>query len=277
MPRKSKRQRSRSSLAVEPDSDDQPPELKVDVADAEVSWKQIKRAVAAVAVERGHLFGYPEFDEKVELVMAPNFPLQGLNGFKLEDKTPEQVAEEEELNRIAAAVDQRFTVLNNWSTAKGEVLVVRDVITGKSQHHFIPCNNETELVSRYVHTIGTSMHHELEAEQRALGKLEELIGAHRLRHYFMTGMFFETSKRSNIVYFFRRCRPTIACSMSSGYLKPLCTLCMHPLGHYEGTYQGVMVPTDDVIAHLVLMRGDEHMYWRKANQHPLTQRTASAL
>lgn len=33
--------------------------------------------------------------------------------------------------------------------------------------------------------------------------------------------------------------------------------------------------TDDVIAHLVLMRTDEHLFWRKANQHgelmPATQ------
>jgi hypothetical protein len=28
-----------------------------------------------------------------------------------------------------------------------------------------------------------------------------------------------------------------------------------------------MVPTDDVIAHLMLMRGDEHMFWRRCNQH----------
>jgi len=30
-----------------------------------------------------------------------------------------------------------------------------------------------------------------------------------------------------------------------------------------------MVPTDDVIAHLMLMRADEHGFWKRANQHPL--------
>jgi hypothetical protein len=29
-----------------------------------------------------------------------------------------------------------------------------------------------------------------------------------------------------------------------------------------------MCPTDDVIAHLALMRGDEAMFWRRCNQHP---------
>lgn len=28
-----------------------------------------------------------------------------------------------------------------------------------------------------------------------------------------------------------------------------------------------MVPTDDIIAHLIMMRGDERSYWSKANQH----------
>lgn len=31
---------------------------------------------------------------------------------------------------------------------------------------------------------------------------------------------------------------------------------------------GAMCPTDDVIAHLSLMRGDEKMFWRRCNQHP---------
>jgi hypothetical protein len=29
-----------------------------------------------------------------------------------------------------------------------------------------------------------------------------------------------------------------------------------------------MCPTDDVIAHLQLMRGDERMFWKRSNQHP---------
>ena len=29
-----------------------------------------------------------------------------------------------------------------------------------------------------------------------------------------------------------------------------------------------MCPTDDVVAHLMLMLGDEHLFWRKANQRP---------
>lgn len=31
---------------------------------------------------------------------------------------------------------------------------------------------------------------------------------------------------------------------------------------------GAMCPTDDVIAHLMLMRGDEVDFWHRSNQHP---------
>lgn len=48
----------------------------------------------------------------------------------------------------------------------------------------------------------------------------------------------------------------------------LAALCLHPIGFYQGTWAGSMVPTDEVIAHLLLMRGDEPLYWRRANQHP---------
>jgi hypothetical protein len=30
-----------------------------------------------------------------------------------------------------------------------------------------------------------------------------------------------------------------------------------------------MCPTDEVIAHLLLMRGSEEKYWANANQHPI--------
>jgi hypothetical protein len=47
-----------------------------------------------------------------------------------------------------------------------------------------------------------------------------------------------------------------------------CTLCLHPIGYYANSWAGAMCPTDDVIAHLMMMRADEPMFWRKANQHP---------
>ena len=51
-------------------------------------------------------------------------------------------------------------------------------------------------------------------------------------------------------------------------MKILACLCMHPIAYYAGSWAGAMCPTDDVIAHLSLMRADEHMFWKRSNQHP---------
>ena len=104
----------------------------------------------------------------------------------------------------------------------------------------------------------------LETEATALDKLESLIKPHLFEAYVLTGTFLETSKRSGITYVFRRCRPTLA--MRNDRL--LCALCLHPIGYYKGTFAGSMCPTDEAIAHLTLMRGDEPLFWRRANQHP---------
>lgn len=86
----------------------------------------------------------------------------------------------------------------------------------------------------------------------------------------MTGMFGEFSPRSKLTYIFRRLRPTVVLDTRSDpeSVRVRCCLCMHPIAYYEDTFAGAMTPTDDVIAHLMLMRGDEPMLWRRSNQHP---------
>ena len=73
----------------------------------------------------------------------------------------------------------------------------------------------------------------------------------------------------------RKGRPTIAIRIHedewSWWMDILCALCMHPLGFYEGTWAGVMAPSDEVLAHLLHIRADEHYFWRKANQIPLDE------
>lgn len=43
---------------------------------------------------------------------------------------------------------------------------------------------------------------------------------------------------------------------------------MHPIAYYADSWAGAMCPTDDVIAHLMMMRGDEAMLWKRCNHHP---------
>lgn len=121
-----------------------------------------------------------------------------------------------------------------------------------------------------LHTLGCSDAWGLDQEQRALRLLGDLISHRQMKHYVLTGMFLEKSKRSGVTYVFRRLKPTVACAGTDPKksMRILCCLCMHPIAYYAGSWAGAMCPTDDVIAHLQLMRADEHMFWKRSNQHP---------
>lgn len=107
----------------------------------------------------------------------------------------------------------------------------------------------------------------IEQESNALHSLAGLLPHHAFKRYLLTGMFLESSERSGVTYMFRKLKPTVAIHNDHGTLKILCALCLHPIAYYAGSWAGAMCPTDDVIAHLMLMRGDEHMLWKRANQH----------
>jgi len=124
----------------------------------------------------------------------------------------------------------------------------------------------------------------IEQEHHALQLLGKMIPHHQFKSYLLAGMFVERSKRSDVLYLFRKLRPTVAITNSAGYaqlpgagrrqgqygerLRILTAMCMHPIGYYEESWAGAMCPTDDVVAHLTMMRADEHMFWRRCNQHP---------
>ena len=99
---------------------------------------------------------------------------------------------------------------------------------------------------------------------------------YRFHMYMMTGQF-EIPGRSKTIYRIRRLRPTIALTRTrkaadgtvlrqARYLGSLCT---HPVGYYAYTYSGVLCPTDDVIAHTLLVLGDERRFWSKSYQHAM--------
>jgi len=115
----------------------------------------------------------------------------------------------------------------------------------------------------------------VEAERKAQKKLATLIRPDLFELYELTGHFPEISKRSLVTYLFRKGRPTIALRQTEdGVSNVLCALCLHPIGYYGDTWAGVMCPTDEVIAHLLMMRGSEDKFWANANQHPLDRPAA---
>lgn len=133
--------------------------------------------------------------------------------------------------------------------------------------------DKTMLVFR---TMKSATHaHTVTAEKKAMRKLRKHLDATQWRSYTLTGMFTELSKRSGVYYIFRKVAPTIACrivgSKNGVLIKPFLTLCMHPVGYTAFSGTGCMCPTDDVISHLLLMRSDEHLYWKKATHHQVDE------
>lgn len=154
-----------------------------------------------------------------------------------------------------------------WSTKLQADLYMCNVeATGKVRAYVIPYN---EKVSMALDTMDCSYVWGLEQEHNAMNLLGTLVKHHQLKMYLLTGMFAEHSRRSGLMYIFRRLRPTLVISQKGPRARTIAALCMHPIGYYEGTWAGVMCPTDEIIAHLQLMRGDEKMYWRRANQHSM--------
>lgn len=166
--------------------------------------------------------------------------------------------------------DEGWRIRNQWHSHRercniliveraGEIRAVRE----PAFHH----------ITMDMHTLGCSIAWGLEQEQRALQLLGTMVRHHQMRQYVLTGMFLEQSARSGVTYMFRRLKPTVALAAHPGlppaksHMRILASLCMHPIAYYAGTWAGAMCPTDDVIAHLALMRGDERLFWARCNQH----------
>ncbi len=146
----------------------------------------------------------------------------------------------------------------------GRVSVFRDQ-SGRARFGFEPENR----LNFTLRTLEAAQAWPIEAEQKAQKKPAGLISTNDFELYQLTGHFSETSKRSQVTYLFRKGRPTIALRDREEGSYWLCALCLHPIGYYGNTWAGVMCPTDEVIAHLLMMRGSEEKYWANANQHPI--------
>lgn len=167
-------------------------------------------------------------------------------------------------------------VVNEWFCWRLNVTVLVVDRDGRRFHNKVPRapDGSMDRLNLWLQTIGASDAWEESAERKAREKLRRMITDRQWRHYDLTGAFIETSRRSGLIYVFRRLRPTVVLTGNNKWFKPassgircLAVLCMHPIGYYSESWAGCMTPSDDVIAHLEMMRGDEAYYWRCANQH----------
>jgi hypothetical protein len=229
----------------------------------ELEWSDVARNLARAMTARGEWAGCP--------VPLPGFRLH------IEDRSPYKRLEhaiQEDRIHVCTNDDVREdqAIVNQWYSRRRqcEVVVVHEGI-GKARRArclAIPNSHTAMKFKATVETLGASIAWDFEMEVKAIQLLAGHVEGHKLRQYLMTGMFLETSSRSGVTYLFRKLRPTLAIRPDNrGGTRVLCALCLHPIAYYAGTFAGSMTPTDDVIAHLLLMRGDEPLFWRRANQH----------
>lgn len=218
----------------------------------------MRNALRKIAEQRADWAGIPMPLDDQKLVIEPRYPmaelLMQMGGSLIEEPQGDGVPKEEKQIRSSF-----------WSTHLRCEVVIMQQSDGKVRHGIVPGVHHFDYD---IQTMGASIAWGLEQEQRALQLLGTLVRHHTLKMYLLSGMFLETSKRSGLTYCFRKLRPTVVLDTRGPELRIRCTLCLHPIGYYRGSWAGALCPTDDLISHLMLMRGDEPMLWRRANQHP---------
>lgn len=232
-------------------------EVEVDVIDVAVSWATVRRVIATVALERGHWEGYPVPVEGVAMNLHDRHPLA--------DKLAVPFATEPTPDPAPPR-----NIRNSWESFRDRATYALEALdNGHVRLLVLPwVNYAGAALLRSLEVAGYAW--DIEQEQAAMRKLESLISPRAWSCYVTLGAFLETSPRSGVTYVFRRARPTLALRpiLDGADMRIIAALCLHPIGHYRDSWAGAMVPTDDVTAHLLLMRGDEHRLWRYANQHP---------
>lgn len=233
-----------------------------------IMWEEVWAAAQRLALERGEWAGYPVPVQEAALVIEPRHPahdqFHGVSIRGLVDQPAVRVCTEDD-------VREDLVVRNEWySRARGVAVVLyQHGAGGRVTLALLPTEPALQRLTTTLRTFEPAARAwTFEAEVKAMAKLATLLPDHLWRLYWLTGHFLETSARSGVTYVFRRLRPTLALrpDPTGAAMRCLGALCLHPLGYYQGTWGGVMCPTDDVIAHLLFMRGDEPRFWRTANQ-----------
>lgn len=217
------------------------------------TWNDIRRKLG---VFEGEYAGVPLLVEDVRVCVAPQMPFYT----KLHGKSLESFCDGD-----GEADDHEL--VNSWwiDRCRGWIYIFRSP-EGRIVHFLLP-GGAGVRAEQLIRCCGISQTMDVESERRAMVLLRSLIPEHMADSYEITGSFFETSARSGMTYVFRRMATTVAFRAGDKGSRFVAALCLHPIAYYDATPLGAMTPTDDVIAHLVLMRTDERRFWAKANQH----------
>ena len=215
------------------------------------NFSPLRNKLREIAAARDEWAGIPLPIDGEQLVIEPSYPYAGLSNIGGKPEEPGGLR-----------VRNIF-----WSTRWRCKAAVCEREDGKMILQVL--RGSGNAATMLLQTLGCSFAWGIEQESNAIQLLATLVKHNAFKHYMLTGTFLESSARSGVTYLFRRLRPTLAIKEQRGFMCVLAALCMHPIGYYAGSWAGAMCPTDDVIAHLILMRGDEPMFWRRCSQHPV--------
>ena len=172
---------------------------------------------------------------------------------------------------------------NHWFSKRLNALVVieKNMVTGKARARIYrmedsDARDESYKAQMYFNTYEAAGVYNLKSEMRAMELLRSKTTEEQYVKYVTTGMLIEQSKKSGLHYIFRRLRPTLVFRKTPGdpekktddTYKYITALCAHPVGYYGFSWAGVQTPTDDIVSHLLYMRGDEYRFWKKSSKHP---------
>ena len=230
-----------------------------------LTYAQTSRYLAEIHLGQQDWSGLPVPVVGLSLVLEPRYKHKALSEFRWKECYDEQGVHHV-IDEPPPPKESEFKTVNSWWNARYQItiFVVHDK-QGRAQSRVL-CDDRLALTIR---TLDAAAVWPVEAEEKAQKKLASLIPADLFELYLLTGHFPEISKRSGLTYLFRKGRPTVALRQDDEVSYALCALCLHPIGYYGNSWAGVMCPTDEVIAHLLMMRGSEDKFWANANQHPL--------
>jgi hypothetical protein len=243
--------------------DEQPPQPQV--GKDLLTYAQASCYLAEKHLGEGDWSGLPVPVAGLTLMLEPRYKHRALSEFRWKECYDEQGVRQV-IEEPPPPTQSEFRTVNSWWNARYQVtiIVVKDR-HGRARFRGL----FDDKLALTIRTLDASAVWPVEAEEKAQEKLASLIPADAFELYVLTGHFPEISKRSRLTYLFRKGRPTIALRQDEVVNYALCALCLHPIGYYGDTWAGVMCPTDEVIAHLLMMRGSEEKFWANANQHPL--------
>ena len=230
-----------------------------------VTLAEANRYVAEKRIGEQDWSGMPLPVPGLDLVVEPRYRRKDITEFRWKECYDED-GTKHAIEEPPPSPPSEWKWVNSWWNARYQLNVVLvQNAQGRAEVRFM-FEDRLEFTLR---TLQAAAVWPVEAERKAQQKLATLVSQEQIDLYELTGHFTEVSKRSDLTYLFRKGRPTVVMKECGETFKLLCALCLHPIGYYGDTWAGVMCPTDEVIAHLLMMRGSEEKYWANANQHPL--------